>query len=51
MVGKAGDDDTGEQEQAPQPVQEAPAECLMQSRWDEEHIVPFTDESTVTVME
>ncbi|CAL1169726.1 unnamed protein product [Cladocopium goreaui] len=49
VVGKAGDDDTGEQEQAPQPVQEAPAELPDAEPLDEEHIVPFTDESTVTV--
>ena len=49
LVGQAGDDDTGEQQQASQPVQEAPAELPDAEPLDEERIVPFTDESTVTV--
>ena len=49
FAGKAGDDDTGEQEQAPQPMQEAPAELPDAEPLDEERIVPFTYESAVTV--
>ena len=49
LVGEAGDDDTDEQEQALQPVQEALAELPDAEPFDEERIVPFTDESTVTV--
>ena len=49
MVGEAGDGDTGEQEHAPQPVQEVPAELPDAEPLDEERVVPFADESTVTV--
>ena len=49
LVGQAGDDDTGEQQHASQPVQEAPAELPDAEPLDEERIVPFTDENTVTV--
>ena len=46
---QAGNDDKAEQEQVPQPVQEAPAELPDAEPLDEERVVPFTDESTVTV--
>ncbi|CAL1136982.1 unnamed protein product [Cladocopium goreaui] len=49
LVGEPGDGDTGEQEHAPQPVQEVPAELPDAEPLDEERVVPFADESTVTV--
>jgi hypothetical protein len=49
LVGQAGDDEPGDQQEGPQPVQEAPAELPDAEPLDEERIVPYTDESTVTV--
>ena len=49
LVGEPGDGDTGEQEHAPQPVQEVPAELPDAEPLDEERVVPFTDENAVTV--
>jgi len=46
---QAGDDEPGEQQEGLQPVQEAPAELPDAEPLDEERIVPYTDESTVTV--
>ena len=40
---------TGDQQEGPQPVQETPAELPDAEPLDEERILPYTDESTVTV--
>jgi len=51
LVGQAGDDEPGDQQEGPQPVQETPAELPDAEPLDEERIVPYTDESQSQLME